>query len=58
MNMQKERDPVIVQALRTPIADHRGVFKEVPTQNLVSVLIKEVMEWKDIWKDSGRSGSR
>ncbi|MBW2058675.1 MAG: thiolase family protein [Deltaproteobacteria bacterium] len=42
--MQKERDPVIVQALRTPIADHRGVFKDVPAENLLVVLIKEVMK--------------
>jgi len=42
--MGKEIDPVIVQALRTPIADNAGLFKDIPAEDLLLVLIKEVMK--------------
>lgn len=42
--MQKETDPVIVQALRTPIVDSGGLFKDLPAEDLLVVLIKEVLK--------------
>jgi acetyl-CoA C-acetyltransferase len=41
--MDKHRDPVIVQALRTPIADNVGLFKDIPAEDLLAILIKEVI---------------
>lgn len=42
--MSKEKEPVIVQALRTPIGDVSGVFKDIPAEDLLVVLIKEVVK--------------
>jgi acetyl-CoA acetyltransferase family protein len=46
--MSKETDPVIVQALRTPITDNVGLFKDIPAEDLLVVLIKEVMQRSEI----------
>ena len=48
MDMDKETDPVIVQALRTPIADNSGLFKDIPAEDLLVILIKEVMKRSEI----------
>ena len=42
--MSNKTDPVIVQALRTPIGDNGGIFRDVPAEDLAVVLIKEVVK--------------
>ena len=46
--MRKNDEPVIVQALRTPIGDFNGVFKDVPTEELATTVIKEVIKRSEI----------
>lgn len=44
MSKEKTREPVIVQALRTPIADNVGAFKGIAAEELAVVVIKEVVK--------------
>ena len=42
--MKNEHEPVIVQALRTPIADAGGLFKDIAAEDLLATLMREVIK--------------